>query len=127
MRASEVLQRYMEERLPEFLDVELTNVDQRGHSGSTPLHLASWRGNFEEVEALLAAGASVNSEGNNTGDRPLHEAAREGHLSVVRRLLEAGASTEVLNDFEQRPKDLAVLLEHHDVVAAIDAWNESKK
>jgi ankyrin repeat protein len=91
MRASEVLQRYMKERWPEFLDVELTNVNQRGHSGSTPLHLGRWRGNLEEVEALLAAGASVNSEGNSTGDRPLHETAREGHLSVVRRLLEAGA------------------------------------
>ncbi len=118
MRAREVLQRYIEERHPEFLDVELNDVNQRGLFGNTVLHLAAWRGNLEEVEALLAAGADVNAEGE-TGDRPLHQAARNGHLAVVRRLLKAGAITNVLNDFEQRPQDLALLLEHHDVVAAI--------
>jgi ankyrin repeat protein len=116
----------MEERHPEFLNIVLTDVNQRGIFGNTVLHLASYRGNLEEVEALLTAGAEVNAEGE-TGNRPLHEAASKGHLAVVKRLLEAGAITNVLNDFEQRPQDLALLLDHHDVVAAIVAWNESRK
>jgi uncharacterized protein len=125
MRATEVLQRYIDERYPDFIDVILTDVNQHGKFGNTPLNLASKRGNLEEVEALLAAGANIEAEGE-MGDRPLHDAAMEGHVTVVKRLLAAGASPNVKDDHGFTPRSLADSLGHYDVVAAIDAWNRSK-
>ena len=125
MRATEVLQRYTDECYPDFIDVDLTDVNQHGKFGNTPLNIASKRGNLEEVEALLAAGANVDAEGE-MGDRPLHDAAMQGHVAVVKRLLAAGASPNVENDHGSTPRSFAVSLEYPDVVAVIDAWNESR-
>ena len=126
MRVTEVLQRYIDERYPDFIDVVLTDVNQHGKFGNTPLNIASMRGKLDEVEALLAAGADVNAEGE-MGDRPLHDAAMKGHVAVVNRLLAAGASPNVEDDHGFTPRSLAVSLKHHDVVAAIDDWVKSIK
>jgi ankyrin repeat protein len=121
MQVTEILQRYVDERYPDFIDVVLTDVNQHGAFGNTPLHIASMRGALNEIETLLAAGAKADAEGE-MGDRPLHNAAMRGHGPVVKRLLEAGASPEVKDDHGFTPRSLAVSLGHHDVVAIIDSW-----
>ena len=126
MHATEVLQRYIDEDFPEFVGLPLTDVNQRGNFGNTPLHLACTRGNLEEVEALLAGGARLDTNGER-GDTPLHDAALQGHVSVVKRLLTAGASPNVINDNGRTPRDFALSVKNRDVVAAIDDWVQSIK
>jgi ankyrin repeat protein len=125
MRAEDVLKRYKDEDVVDFLELPLTDVNQRGHHGTTPLHIASTRGDIEEVEALLAAGAKVNVKGES-GYTPLHDAAGHGDVAVVKRLLAAGASLDITNDNGHNPRQVAVLLDRYDVVAAIDEWEKRK-
>jgi len=125
MRAADVLQRYIDEGLPEFIEVVLTHVNQRGTFGNTPLHVACTRGALEEVEALLADGAEVNAKGE-TGDTPLFRAAQQDHVAVVQRLLEMGALPDLANDYGSTPRQVAALLEQQDVLDTIDTWCKSK-
>ena len=125
MHSKEVLQRYIDEILPEFAGIVLTDVNQRGNFGNSPLKVASTRGNLEEIEALLAGGANVNVKGED-GYTPLHHAASQGHVAAVKRLLEAGAAPDLVDDDGSTPRQVAVLLEQQDVVDTIDAWSNSK-
>jgi len=90
MRAIEVLHRYVD--LPEFAGLTLIDVNQTGNYGNTPLHVASTRGNIEEVDALVAGSSNLDSKGED-GMTPLHRATQQGHVAVVKRLLQAGALT----------------------------------
>ncbi|MDD3470914.1 MAG: ankyrin repeat domain-containing protein [Thermoguttaceae bacterium] len=62
--------------------------------GETALHFAASCGDAAMVEALLAAGASVDLK-NRDGVTPLLLAAQENQLEVVRILLAAGADLNV--------------------------------
>jgi hypothetical protein len=48
MRAKDVLKRYIDEDLPEFVERTWTDVNQRGNFGNTPLHVACTRGELKE-------------------------------------------------------------------------------
>lgn len=98
LTAADVLRRYTEEALPEFYGIVLENVNQVGNSGDRPLHVASVRGDLDEVAALVAGGADVNAPGD-LGYTPLHEAAAQGHISVVKFLLDHGAWPHGKNEF----------------------------
>jgi ankyrin repeat protein len=98
LTAQEVLQRYIDEWLPEFVGLALTDVNQQGNFGDCPLHVASVRGSVEEVEALLAGGAGVNAIGE-CGYRPIHSALIGQNPKVVELLIWAGADLDVANDF----------------------------
>lgn len=106
LTAKEVLQRYRDEWLPDFLDIDLKNVNQAGRFGNTPLHLSSVRGDIEELEALLSAGADVKAAGEHRYT-PLHDAVAQGHEKAVKLLLRSGASLEQKNDFGQTARDVA--------------------
>ncbi|CAL1139465.1 unnamed protein product [Cladocopium goreaui] len=80
-----------------LLQVDRQSLEQVNTDGMGPLHLAAAKGHLEVVEALLAAGASVEAKDGN-GSGPLHFAAFKGHLEVVEALLAAGASVEAKND-----------------------------
>jgi uncharacterized protein len=115
LTAEEVLRRYTEERLPSFVDISLLDVNQMGRFGERPLHIASSRGNVEEIAALVEGGADLDSAGD-LGNTPLHEAVSQNHIEAVSYLLKHGASTKVKNEFGQTPLDLARSSERDDIV-----------
>lgn len=120
LTARDVLRRYVEEDLPDFMGIDLVDVNQHGRFGDTPLGIASVRGIIEEVEALLAGGADVDVAGE-LGNTPLHNAAGQGHDVVVRMLLKAGADPGIKNEDGKTARDVAILMKNDAVVAALDA------
>lgn len=75
-------------------------------NGQTPLFYASARGDVYAVQALLDAGAlvdTVSSSKVGIAETPLHVACRHGHIEVVEKLIEAGA------DVHARAKSLTPL------------------
>jgi 26S proteasome non-ATPase regulatory subunit 10 len=66
------------------------NIHYRDSEQRTPLHWASACGNAEAASALLAKGASPDSE-DEGGWSPLLSAASAGHADIVIMLLDAGA------------------------------------
>jgi ankyrin repeat protein len=125
MRAKDVLKRYVDEILPEFVRIELTDVNQQGNFGNFPLKVAATRGDIEEIDALVVGGAIVNAKGEG-GYTALHHAAAQGRrLAAVKRLLEAGASPHLVNDEGRTPRDVAKLLENIAIVSVFDNWHKS--
>jgi ankyrin repeat protein len=115
LTAAEVLQRYKDEDLPAFVEITLEDVNQVGNFGERPLHVASVRGNMDEVAALIHAGADVNAPGD-LSNTPLHEAIGQGHVGVIKFLLDHGATPSAKNEFGQTPLDIARLNERYDIV-----------
>ncbi|XP_047580357.1 ankyrin repeat domain-containing protein 65 isoform X1 [Lutra lutra] len=66
------------------------SVEERDHTGRTPLHLAVLRGHVPLVRLLLRRGAEV-AAADRAGRTPLHEAAWHGHSRVAELLLRRGA------------------------------------
>ncbi|MCJ1391753.1 hypothetical protein MMC18_004618 [Xylographa bjoerkii] len=64
-----------------------------GMYGSTPLHVAAWKGQTEVVEALLEAGANAK-EVNREGKPGLLWAVKYGYRDVEQILKEAGATLD---------------------------------
>jgi ankyrin repeat protein len=79
------------------------------HVAATPLHVATFYGNTNVVQALLASGADTNSAAyrlNSAGDRyssdkrnftPLVFAVDKGNIDIVKELIAAGADINVKN------------------------------
>jgi ankyrin repeat protein len=114
LTAAEVLAHYNEELFPDFCD-PLTDVNQIGTFGNRPLHMASYHGNIEEIEALVEGGALVNVTGEK-GKTPLHEAASQGHMEAVKFLLQHGALADVKDEFGHTPLDLAQRSGYSEIV-----------
>ena len=106
LNANDVLQTYKDEELPEFLDMELRDVNQRGNSGDRPLHVAAIRGRIAEVLALIEGGAEINSLGemNYTA---IQYAIIEGHSAIVKLLIERGAALEHVNELGETARSLS--------------------
>jgi|SRR5271156_3035735 len=121
LTAMEVLHRYREEELPEFLGIPLKDVNQAGNSGDRPLHVAIFRGNMDEIVALVAGGADVNAIGD-LGNTPLHEAAAQGHLDAVELLLAKGASRDKKNEFNESVIDVAQSQSRDEIVRIVASW-----
>jgi ankyrin repeat protein len=66
------------------------NVNAAEADGTTALHWASYRDDFESAELLVRAGARVNAA-NDLGATPLWTASQNGNEAMVRLLLAAGA------------------------------------
>lgn len=96
---------------PEFLGEDLVDVNQSGMFDETPLHIASRKGEVEDVEILLANGANVNVVGD-IGNTPLHQAALTGRCNVIQLLLKLGADPKLKNEFNQTPLEVAILGSH---------------
>lgn len=100
-------------RSPEFLLVELNDVNQKGMTGDTLLHAAVVAGSLEDVDLLLRSGALVNAIGD-LGSTPLHYAASRGLSEIIRKLLQSGADRNIRNEFGQTAADLASLMKRRE-------------
>lgn len=62
-------------------------------SGTTPLHIAGFRGDSDIISKLVSAGADVNAASNN-GRTPLLNAVQHDSIGAVFTLLNLGAKTD---------------------------------
>ena len=95
-----ILERYS--RHPDFLGVTLVDVNQPGEIDDAVLHIASRKGESEEVIVLPSEGADPNMQGD-LGNTPLHYSAMTGNKEVVQVLLESGADKSIKNELQQTP------------------------
>jgi uncharacterized protein len=116
---AKVLRRYNNESLPDFCE-PLTDVNQAGTFGNRPIHLACYRGDLDDIAALVKAGLDVNAAGD-LGSTPLHEAIEWGHVPAVRFLLVHGAKRSLRNEFGQTPLDVANLKGHEGIAEILAA------
>ncbi|KAF6216500.1 hypothetical protein GE061_000842 [Apolygus lucorum] len=83
------------------------NVDMKGKSMETALHLAAAGGHHEVVKLLISNGAKVN-EIDEDGNTPLIYAVYGDHSHAVDELLHNGANMFIANHEGVRPFSLAV-------------------
>lgn len=100
--------------ITEFLGVNLTNVNQRGIFGNTPLKVAIVWGDKDAVKILLKAGADVNAKLED-GYTPLHHAVAQGDLDMVRILVVNGARINEQNTDGDTPMDIALLQRNNEI------------
>ena len=75
-------------------DPNLVNV--YAEDGFQPLGLACFFGHYETAEYLIKAGASVNSQSNNSlAAAPIQSAAAAGHVKIVMLLLNQHANPNI--------------------------------
>lgn len=106
------------------IDINCKGKSKSNH-GWTPLHLASYFGHKDVVEALLKAGADANLP-NNVGDTALHKAAFTGRKEVVMLLLQYDACPFVINGTAQTPKDVTQSAEIRSMLEAAERTEERK-
>src|SRR5262245_60547978 len=81
------------ERVRELVKQDASLANSFSSDGFTPLGLAVFFGQKETVEALLAAGAEVNTASRESMKvTPLHSAAAAGEVAIARVLITHGAN-----------------------------------
>ena len=93
------------EKVPDFFGQQITDINQRNAYGDSPLHIVSFWGDCDAIQALAKAGADVNSIGEH-GYTPLMEAATRGRFKVVKLLIKLGAKP-IRNHEGDLPSDIA--------------------
>lgn len=116
IRNSRLFRTAYEDSLIKYLVDSGEDINVRGESGFSPLHLASFK-SLWNVEFLLHAGADVFAV-DKDGRTPLHIACRwtwessqslPSNLALIIALIEAGASPNQPDDFGDTPFMLAIL------------------
>lgn len=72
-------------------------LNEKDHTGCSPLHYASREGHIRSLENLIRLGACINLK-NNNNESPLHFAARYGRFNTVRQLLDSEKGTFIINE-----------------------------
>jgi ankyrin repeat protein len=80
-----------------------TKVESRSPKGESPLMLAAFKGNLEQVRKLIARDADVNK----TGWTPLHYAATGGHVPIIQLLLDENAYIDAESPNKSTPLMMA--------------------
>ena len=101
---------------PEFLGIDILDINQPGAVDDTILHLAIVEGSIEEVNTLLRCGADVNAVGD-LGNTPLHIAALMNELICAEILLEHGANLKMSNEFAETAMDIAKIMDCTGIVS----------
>ena len=91
----------------DFLGLGPMHVNiRRKPYGSTPLKIASVRGDRVLVEALLASGADIDAK-NEDEMTALHYAVDQSHYDVVSLLVRSGANLSAVDMYGKVPFDYA--------------------
>ena len=94
----------------------------KNHKGHSLLMLAAYHGHLALVDALIEAGADVNSI-DGSGNTILMGVAFKGHGAVVLRLLEAGADGETRNPLGQTALAYAQLFGRVEAAGLLAAFS----
>lgn len=92
----------------QFLLQHKANPNVRDNRGITPLMLASQNGLVDAVNALIGAGAQVDT-GNATGETPLIAAVHRRDIAMMRVLLKGGANPDRADSSGRSARDYAAL------------------
>lgn len=88
-------------------------IDSRSN-GSTPLHVAAYKGLQTLVKVLLKKGADINDKNSLNGNTPLLFAMKNGKKETSRLLLQHGADVQIQNFSGTSPLSEAVRSIHGD-------------
>ena len=95
------------------------NVNDRIHSGDTPIILAARKNHELIVHALLSdSGCLVDAIGQN-GYTALHYSCTDGHADIVRALVNHKTNVNARTDSGDTPLTLAAKYKHDNVVHAL--------
>ncbi|KAG9409808.1 hypothetical protein AC1031_020117 [Aphanomyces cochlioides] len=105
-----------------LLDRQMIHVNAREPRMQwTALHLAARHAQDDVIGVLLAFRANVDLV-DKDGNTPLHLCAGYGSFKSCVRLLEGGADTQCLNHAKLTALDVAVKMDHRDVVQLLQSW-----
>ena len=102
------------DRVRTYLGSEF-DVNSFVEDGTTPLHIASYKGHLEIVAFLLSIGADPSLCDKNK-EKPLYSASRKGYVQIVRLLLNEGEDPNSKNRYGNTPLLLAIRNGHIEVV-----------
>lgn len=91
---------------------------QRGSLNSSPLHLACFNGNEEEIKRLIRNKSDIEALDKDK-DRPLHYCVHGNEPGAMKILIEAGADVNALNEKKQSPLQIAVFKGRVDCVRTL--------
>jgi len=109
---------------PNFIGIDILDVNQAGSVDDTMLHIAAWNGELGDIQILIDAGADVNAKGD-LGNTPLHGAAMKGQVEAVTLLLNRGANPKLANEDNQTPLGVAKLGRKAAVVKLLESWKSA--
>ncbi|XP_052075396.1 ankyrin-2-like [Mytilus californianus] len=87
-------------------------------AGSSPLHIASYKGRTDVVNCLLDHNANINMT-KEDGTTPLFYACEVGHEDIVRLLLDKGADTQICRLDGKSPLKIATDNGHTSIVMMV--------
>src|SRR5215471_5894972 len=95
----EVVARFMASlaELPDFVGVDVSDINACGTDGDTALHVALHRNDLSVARALIEDGIDINKAGD-LGYTALHVACMKGNADMVHLLIENGADLFALNE-----------------------------
>lgn len=102
---AEILQSTSDVLFPAEIGEKHVDLHSRSLEGDTPLHVLLWRNDNFGIEALIDAGADINSIGD-MDETPLHIAIRRENARAIRSLLQAGAKTDIRSEFGETAREL---------------------
>ena len=108
--------------IPEVLEMLEVGVlvDSRNEYGDTPVHLAAYRNQTEDVvQVLLQNGAGVNKQ-TDMSVTPLNAVAWENSSDVIKVLLQQDASTNIKNTLGYTPLDMAYRRDNKEALSLLE-------
>lgn len=111
---------------PEFLRIDLRDVNQKGALDSSLLHVAARTGRLDHVLELARAHAEIDAIGD-LGNTPLHEAALCGKSEAAALLLDLGADASIRNEFGQTALEVARLGGKLDVCEVLESDQRGRR
>jgi len=106
-------------KIVELLISRGADLYMRNDNSTNALGLATYKGNTDIVETLLASGVSPDIKINDQGATALMVAAVHGHENIASLLLEKGAKVSAQSQDGTTPLMYAVLNRHHEVVKVL--------